>query len=74
MKIWWNFFSNLTKEDGDGRPVSLSIVQAQRALVKDFQIQEQPFWCTAVSNTSDVTMDGITCNATNTNPAFFNTK
>jgi hypothetical protein len=73
-QIWWNFYSNRTREDGDGRPVSLSLVQAHRGIVKGFRIDQQPFWCNAVSNSTDIVYDGMFCNATNTNPAFAGTK
>jgi len=72
-QIWWNFFSNRTREDGDGRPVSLSVVNATRGAVKGFLINEQPFWCNAVSMSSDILYDGMLCNATNTNPEFAGT-
>lgn len=76
LQVWWDYYhnNNLTKQDGDGRPVSLSLVQAHRGIVKGFRIDAQPFWCNAVSNSTDIVYDGMFCNATNINPALAGTK
>ncbi|TDL17667.1 pectin lyase-like protein [Rickenella mellea] len=68
---WWNFYTSHTRRDGDGRPVALTVFNATSATVKNFKIQSPPFWCNAVANSVDVTYDGMLCNATNANPAFF---
>ncbi|KAH8114523.1 pectin lyase-like protein [Phellopilus nigrolimitatus] len=68
---WWEYFQNHTREDGDGRPLSLTLHEVERGVVRDFRIQSPPFWCNAVANSQDVTYDGMTCNATNTNPEFY---
>ncbi|KAF9037384.1 pectin lyase-like protein [Hymenopellis radicata] len=67
---WWNYFQNHTKADGDGRPISLTLHQVNRAQVKGFRIESPPFWCNTVAESSHVTYEGMLCNATNTNPAF----
>ncbi|KAL5520109.1 hypothetical protein ACEPAG_1769 [Sanghuangporus baumii] len=68
---WWEYFQNHTREDGDGRPLSLTLHEVQRGVIKNFRIQSPPFWCNAVSNSRNVIYDGMTCNATNSNPAYF---
>ncbi|KAE9404094.1 pectin lyase-like protein [Gymnopus androsaceus JB14] len=72
-QIWWNFFSNLTKDDGDGRPISLTVYRATRGIIRNFLIDSQPFWCNCVAESRDVIYDGMLCNATNTNPEFAGT-
>ncbi|KAF8830109.1 hypothetical protein HHX47_DHR2000394 [Lentinula edodes] len=72
-QIWWDFFSNRTKEDGDGRPISLTLFNATRGVVRDFRIDAQPFWCNCIAESDDVVYDGMLCNATNTNPEFAGT-
>lgn len=67
---WWDFFTNHTREDGDGRPVSLTLSNVTRGVVTNFKIDAPPFWCNAVADSEDVVYKGITCNATNTNPTF----
>lgn len=69
-QTWWDFFTTRTREDGDGRPISLTLFEAQDAVVRNFKIFAQPFWCNTVARSSRVLYDGMTCNATNTNPAF----
>lgn len=69
---WWEYFTNHTREDGDGRPVSLTLSNVTRGTISNFKINSPPFWCNAVADSVDVTYDGMTCNATNVNPAFFN--
>lgn len=70
-QTWWEAFTVLPREDGDGRPLSLTLFQAHHATVRNFIIDSQPFWCNAVANSTDVVYDGMLCNATNTNPEFF---
>ncbi|TDL17630.1 pectin lyase-like protein [Rickenella mellea] len=72
-QTWWNYFSNHAKADGDGRPVSLTVFNATAGNIKNFHVQSPPFWCNAVANSVGITYDGMNCNATNTNPAFFGT-
>ncbi len=71
---WLNYYTTVPREDGDGRPLSLTVYQAVAARILNFQIQSPPFWCNAVAESSDVTYDGMTCNATNTNPEFYGQK
>ncbi|KAI5122792.1 hypothetical protein M0805_000136 [Coniferiporia weirii] len=68
---WWEYFTNHTRVDGDGRPLSLTLHEVDRGVVRNFHIQSPPFWCNAVANSRNVLYDGMTCNATNTNPDFF---
>ncbi|KAJ3781190.1 pectin lyase fold/virulence factor [Lentinula aff. detonsa] len=72
-QIWWDFFSNRTREDGDGRPVALTLFNVTRGTVRNFLIESQPFWCNCVAESEDVLYDGMLCNATNTNPKFAGT-
>ena len=69
-QTWWNFFSlpENPREDGDGRPVSLTLSHVKRGAIKNFQVQAPPFWCNAVADSQDVLYQGMVCNATNTNP------
>ena len=64
----------MTREDGDGRPLSLTLYEAYDAIVKDFHIFAPPFWCNCVANSKNVVYDGMKCNATNENPEFFGQK
>ncbi|KIP03295.1 glycoside hydrolase family 28 protein [Phlebiopsis gigantea 11061_1 CR5-6] len=72
---WWSYYSanNITREDGDGRPVALSLVNVTDGIVKDFRIEQQPFWCNAVTGSKRVLYDGMFCNATNTDQRFAGT-
>ncbi|KAJ7056699.1 pectin lyase-like protein [Mycena amicta] len=70
---WWTHFTTVPRLDGDGRPIALTVFQATRALVKDFRIEAQPFWCNAVAESSGVVYDGMICDARNADPAFFGT-
>ncbi|KAJ3716650.1 pectin lyase-like protein [Lentinula raphanica] len=72
-QTWWNFFSNRTREDGDGRPIALTLYNATRGIIRNFRIESQPFWCNCVAESEDVLYDGMLCNATNTNPEFAGT-
>ncbi|KAI0029681.1 pectin lyase-like protein [Vararia minispora EC-137] len=70
-QTWWNFFTNVTREDGDGRPIGLTLWGATNGTIRNFQIISPPFWCNCVSESQDVVYDGMICNATNMNPEFF---
>jgi len=67
---WWEYFTTVPREDGDGRPVSLTLSNVTRGTVQDFRIVSPPFWSNAVSDSSDVIYDGMYVNATNTNATF----
>ncbi|KAI0826183.1 pectin lyase fold/virulence factor [Irpex lacteus] len=67
---WWTYFSNRTREDGDGRPIAFTLSHVTRGTVRNFRIENQPFWCNTVADSKDVIYDGMLCNATNTDPAF----
>ncbi|KAH0581049.1 hypothetical protein H2248_012187 [Termitomyces sp. 'cryptogamus'] len=67
---WWTFFQSHTREDGDGRPISLTVWRAQRGVIKNFLIESPPFWSNAVAESSDIVYDGMFINATNTDPSF----
>ena len=67
---WWSYFATRTREDGDGRPVSLTLSNVTRGVVRDFRIEAQPFWCNAVADSREVVYDGMYCNATNQDPTF----
>ena len=67
---WWSHFQTVTREDGDGRPIAFTLKNVTRALVKDFRIESQPFWCNAVTDSSEVVYDGMYCNATNQDPLY----
>ncbi|KZT28284.1 glycoside hydrolase family 28 protein [Neolentinus lepideus HHB14362 ss-1] len=70
-QTWWTYYANRTREDGDGRPIAFTLSHVSRGLVKDFRIEAQPFWCNTVADSEDVVYDGMYCNATNTDPAYF---
>ncbi|TFK52947.1 pectin lyase-like protein [Heliocybe sulcata] len=72
-QTWWTYYANRTREDGDGRPIAFTLSHVARGLVKDFRIEAQPFWCNTVADSEDVVYDGMYCNATNTDPAYFGT-
>ncbi|EIN14755.1 hypothetical protein PUNSTDRAFT_154787 [Punctularia strigosozonata HHB-11173 SS5] len=67
---WWSYYANRTREDGDGRPIALTLSNVTRGVVKDFRIEAQPFWCNTVAQSTQVVYDGMYCNATNTDPAW----
>ncbi|KDQ32698.1 glycoside hydrolase family 28 protein, partial [Pleurotus ostreatus PC15] len=67
---WWSFFATRTRADGDGRPISFTLWRTTNALVKDFHIQAQPFWCNTVAESQGVIYDGMKCNASNSDPSF----
>lgn len=71
-QAWWDLFTTpeFPREDGDGRPVSLTLYRVNGGSVLNFKINSPPFWCNAVAESKDVLYQGITCNATNVNPKF----
>ncbi|VDC03652.1 unnamed protein product [Peniophora sp. CBMAI 1063] len=68
---WWNHFAVVPRHDGDGRPIALTVYRAKNGTVKDFLINEQPFWCNTVAESDGVIYDGMLCNATNANSTYF---
>ncbi|KAF5361505.1 hypothetical protein D9758_006142 [Tetrapyrgos nigripes] len=70
-QVWWDFFTNRTREDGDGRPIAFTLNNVTNGIVRNFRVESQPFWCNTVSHSSNVVYDGMYCNASNTNPEFF---
>ena len=73
-QAWWSYYATRTREDGDGRPVSLTLSNVTGAKIKAFRIEKQPFWCNAIADSRDVVYDGMFCNATNEDPAFVGKK
>lgn len=71
-QTWWSYYSanNITRRDGDGRPVALTLSNVTNGVVRDFRIEQQPFWCNAVADSKGVVYDGMLCNATNEDPRF----
>lgn len=67
---WWELFTTRTRADGDGRPISLTLWRATRAIIRNFRIEFPPFWSNAVAESQDVTYDGMFVNASNTDPKF----
>lgn len=67
---WWELFTTRPREDGDGRPISLTVWRATRAIIRNFRIESPPFWSNAVAESQDVTYDGMLVNASNTDPQF----
>ena len=67
---WWEYFTTHTREDGDGRPISLTLWKVARGTISNFRIQSPPFWSNAVAESSDVVYNGMFINATNTNPVY----
>ncbi|ESK92263.1 glycoside hydrolase family 28 protein [Moniliophthora roreri MCA 2997] len=70
-QVWWTYFANRTRQNGDGRPISFTINNATNGIVRDFRIEAQPFWCNTVSHSKNITYDGMLCNATNQDPLYF---
>ncbi|KAF7327397.1 hypothetical protein MKEN_00317500 [Mycena kentingensis (nom. inval.)] len=68
---WWDHFTTVPRLDGDGRPIALTLFRAARAAIRGFTIFAQPFWCNCIAESQDVVYDGMNCNASNANPAFF---
>ena len=64
----------MTKENGDGRPISFTLSNVTRGVVQDFRIVSPPFWANAVVDSSDVVYDGMYVNASNANPAWTDRK
>lgn len=52
-----------------GRPISVSITNSTRAVVKNFRILQPQFWSTLVWNSTDIHMTNFYVNATNSDPA-----
>ncbi|KAF5361708.1 hypothetical protein D9758_007293 [Tetrapyrgos nigripes] len=52
-----------------GRPMSLYIFNASDSLVKDFSVVQPQFWAFFVSQSHNITLDGVLVNATNHDPA-----
>lgn len=50
------------------------VSNATRGTIRNFRIDAQPFWCNAVSESSDVVYDGMVRNATNDDPAYLGQK
>ncbi|GJE86365.1 glycoside hydrolase family 28 protein [Phanerochaete sordida] len=71
-QAWWSYYSanNITREDGDGRPIAFTLYQVTDGAVKNFRIEQQPFWCNTVAESRGVLYDGMLCNATNEDPRF----
>ncbi|KAF9485615.1 pectin lyase-like protein [Pholiota conissans] len=67
---WWSYFTTHTREDGDGRPISLTLYKVARGTIKNFRIESPPFWSNAVAESTDVVYDGMFVNATNTDPLY----
>ncbi|KAJ3490615.1 hypothetical protein NLI96_g1306 [Meripilus lineatus] len=59
---WWSYFATRAREDGDGRPVALTLSNVTRGIVKGFRIEGQPFWCNAVADSREVVYEGMVCN------------
>ncbi|EJD00654.1 uncharacterized protein FOMMEDRAFT_187149 [Fomitiporia mediterranea MF3/22] len=70
-QVRWNYFTSHTRQDGDGRPLSLTLLQSTHAQIRNFYIQSPPFWCNTVAMSKDVVYDGMVYNATNGNEEFF---
>ncbi|KAE9382788.1 hypothetical protein BT96DRAFT_982807, partial [Gymnopus androsaceus JB14] len=60
-------------DDGDGRPISSTLNNVTRGIIRNFRIEAQPFWCNCVAESQDVGYDGMLCSATNTDPEFAGT-
>ncbi|KAK7062812.1 hypothetical protein VNI00_000305 [Paramarasmius palmivorus] len=67
-QTWWSYFANRTRQDGDGRPISLTLNNVTNGKIQDVRVQAPPFWCNTVSHSRNVTYDGMLCNATNQDP------
>ena len=69
-QTWWSFYGNRSRSDGDGRPIAFTLSHVTRGTVRNFRIESQPFWCNTVADSTDVTYDGMFCNATNQDPLY----
>ncbi|KAF8186344.1 pectin lyase fold/virulence factor [Pholiota molesta] len=67
---WWSYFATHTREDGDGRPIALTVWKAARGIIKNFRIESPPFWSNAVAESTNIIYDGMFVNATNTDPLY----
>jgi hypothetical protein len=36
---WWDYYTTVTREDGDGRPISLTVYEATNAIIRNFRIE-----------------------------------
>ncbi|KAF7327401.1 putative importin subunit beta-4 [Mycena kentingensis (nom. inval.)] len=70
-QTWWSHFASDPTANNDGRPISLTLFQVARAVIRDFTIVGQPSWCNTVAESQDVVYDGMKCVAANADPAFF---
>lgn len=71
---WWSWYGNATRLDGDGRPVSFTLSHVEGAAVRNLRVDGPPFWCSAVANSKDVTLDGVTCVSENADERWFGQK
>ncbi|KAJ9101900.1 hypothetical protein QFC21_003240 [Naganishia friedmannii] len=71
-QVFWSYYfnpaNNITKNDGDGRPIAFTIQHASNVVVKDFHIWEPILWSSLIDASYNVTLDGMVINATNTDP------
>ncbi|KAI0767366.1 pectin lyase-like protein [Fomes fomentarius] len=68
---WWSWYGNATRLDGDGRPVSFTLSHVERAAVRNLRVDGPPFWCSAVADSKDVSLDGVTCVSENADARWF---
>ncbi|KZT52552.1 glycoside hydrolase family 28 protein [Calocera cornea HHB12733] len=52
-----------------GRPISLYVVNASDAVIKNFSVRQPQFWAFFVDQSKNITLEGIYVNATNHDPA-----
>jgi polygalacturonase len=69
-QAWWSYFATRTRQDGDGRPISLTLWKAVNGVVRNFRIESPPFWSNAVAQSNNIVYDGMFVNATNTDPLY----
>jgi len=69
-QAWWSYFATRTREDGDGRPISLTVGNATGGTIRNFRIESPPFWSSAVAQSTNIVMDGMYINATNEDPLY----
>lgn len=68
MQSWWAYHqSHMTTE---GRPISLTLSNVTRGIVRNFRVEAPPSWCNTIAQSKDVLYDGMYCNATNQDPAY----
>ena len=73
-QLWWSWYGNATRLDGDGRPVAFTLSHVARATVRNFRVDAPPFWCNAVADSRDVVYDGMVCVAENADERWFGQK